>query len=74
MARRIEEFNIVPEKRLWIPEDEYHNLLIIKGKYEELKEITDKIFSLLTPNKVKEILKFNHILNKKEIDKNIVKK
>ena len=65
MARKVEDCNIVFEKRLWILEDEYYNLLITKGEYEELKEITDKIFSLLTPNEVKEILKFNHILNKK---------
>lgn len=73
MAKKQEfDFNYIPpllEKKIWISEEEYHELLITKGKYEELKAITDKIFSLLTPNEIKNIVKFDHLLKKKDIDK-----
>lgn len=60
----------VLEKHIWVSSNEYYELLTIKGRYEELKEITDKFFSLLTPDEIKQILTFDHILNKKEKEKN----
>lgn len=66
------DFNCIPpllEKKVWVSEEEYHELLITKGKYEELKEITDKIISLLTPNEIKNIVTFDHLLKKKDLDK-----
>lgn len=56
---------IVKEEMILIRKDEYKDLLIIQGKYEELKHLNNQIFSLITPNDFKLIC--DHILTKKDI-------
>lgn len=70
MAKVNQEFaSLTLVEKTMIPTEEYRELLITKGKYEELKELKDKIFSILTPNEVKSLLKFDHLIKKKEVDK-----
>ncbi len=52
------------EKHIWVSSSEYYELLTIKGRYEELKEMIDKIHSMSTPNEVKSI--FSLLFKKKE--------
>lgn len=52
------------EKHIWVSSSEYYELLTIKGRYEELKEMIDKIHSMSTPNEVKSI--FSSLFKKKE--------
>lgn len=54
----------VLEKHIWVSSSEYYELLTIKGRYEELKEMIDKIHSMSTPNEVKSI--FSSLFKKKE--------
>lgn len=54
----------VLEKHIWVSSSEYYELLTIKGRYEELKEMIDKIHSMSTPNEVKNI--FSSLFKKKE--------
>lgn len=44
------------EKKICISEKEYYSLVMIKGKYKELKSIIDKLFLILSPNEIKNIL------------------
>lgn len=52
------------EKHIWVSSSEYYELLTIKGRYEELKEMIDKIHSMSTPNEVKSI--FSSLFKKKD--------
>lgn len=62
---KIPEIKIpVLEKQVWVSANEYYELLTIKGRYEELKEIIDKINSMSTPNEVKSI--FSSLFKKKD--------
>lgn len=54
----------VLEKHIWVSSNEYYELLTIKGRYEELKEIIDKIHSISTPNEVKSI--FSSLFKRKD--------
>lgn len=56
---KIPEIKIpVLEQKIWVSANDYYELLIIKGRYEELKEMIDKAYSLSTPNEVKNIFSF----------------
>lgn len=62
---KIPEIQIpVLEKHIWVSSSEYYELLTIKGRYEELKEMIDKIHSMSTPNEVKSI--FSSLFKKKD--------
>lgn len=62
---KIPEIKIpVLEKHIWVSSNEYYELLTIKGRYEELKEMIDKIYSMSTPNEVKSI--FSSLFKKKD--------
>lgn len=61
---KIPEIKIpVLEKHIWVSSNEYYELLTIKGRYEELKEMIDKIYSMSTPNEEKSI--FSSLFKKK---------
>ncbi len=54
---------IIKKEMIMIKKSEYKDLLITQGKYEELKYISNQIFSLMTPNDFKIVC--DHILTKK---------
>lgn len=56
---------IIKEEMIMIKKSEYKDLLITQGKYDELKHISNQIFSLITPNDFKILC--DHILTKKDI-------